>query len=239
MPVFRIILVSPKHDGNIGAVARSMGNFDFKDLVLVNPCHITEEAYKRAKHAGDILRGAKIVKDFDQAVEECDLIVGTSGIITPGEKHYLRIPVSAKDFAERVRDFEGRVAILFGPEDTGLRQEELMRCDMLVHIPASEQYPVLNLSHASSIIMYELFQVRPRPSGPRVTNELEREKLYQFFDDLLQAIDYPEFRRERTRIMFRRLMGRAIPTKWEFHTIMGVLGDAAKKIRALEERKGP
>jgi tRNA/rRNA methyltransferase len=238
MPEFRIILVNPRNDGNVGAVVRSMGNFGFKELYLVSPCEITEEAYKRAKHAGDILRKAKIVESLDQALQGCDLIIGTSGIVTAGEKHYVRIPITPKEFAERIREYEGSVAILFGPEDTGLLQEDLMRCDILVNIPSSDDYPILNLSHAATIVLYEMFQTRPRKhGGPRPTNEQEREKLFLFFDDLLDAVDYPEFRRERTRVMFRRMMGRAIPTKWEFHTIMGVLGDAAKKIKRLESKK--
>jgi len=238
MPDFRIILVSPKHDGNVGAVVRSMGNFGFNELYLVSPCEITEEAYKRAKHAGDILRRAKIVESLDQAIEGCDLIVGTSGIVTAGEKHYVRIPIAPREFAERMKEYDESVAILFGPEDTGLFQEDLMRCDILVNIPSSEEYPILNLSHAATVVMYELFQVRPRrPGGPRPTNGQERERLFLFFDELLDAVDYPDFRRERTKVMFRRMMGRAVPTKWEFHTIMGVLGDAAKKIRRLESKK--
>ena len=218
-------------------MVRSMGNFDLEDLHMVAPCEITEEAYKRAKHAGDILRRAVTVDSLDQALEGCDLVVGTSGIVTMGEKHYVRIPLTPKEFAERIKDHEGKVAILFGPEDTGLLQEDLMRCDLLVNIPASQTYPILNLSHAATVLMYELYQVRPRSGGPRPASELDREKLFEFFDDLLDAVDYPEFRRQRTKVMFRRMMGRAVPTKWEFHTIMGVLGDAAKRIRRLE-RKG-
>jgi tRNA/rRNA methyltransferase len=238
MPEFRIILVNPRNDGNVGAVVRSMGNFDFKELCLVSPCEITEEAYKRAKHAGDVLRNANVVDSLEQALEGCDLIVGTSGIVTAGEKHYVRIPIPPREFAERVKEHEGLVAILFGPEDTGLLQEDLMRCDILVNIPSGEEYPILNLSHAATIVLYELFQAKPRKTGgPRPTSELEREKLFLFFDDLLEAVDYPDFRRERTKVMFRRLMGRSVPTKWEFHTIMGVLGDAAKKIKRLEKKK--
>ena len=238
MPEFRIILVNPRNDGNVGAVARSMGNFGFKELRLVSPCQLTEEAYKRAKHAGEILRQAVTFESLDRALDGTDLVVGTSGIVTSGEKHYVRIPLTPKEFAERVKDSEDVIAILFGPEDTGLLQEELMRCDILVNIPSSEDYPVLNLSHAAIIVMYELFQVKAkRPGGPRPTNEQEREKLFLFFDDLLDAVNYPAFRRERTKVMFRRLMGRAVPTKWEFHTIMGVLGDAAKRIKRLEPKK--
>ena len=238
MPEFRVVLVSPRHDGNVGAVVRSMGNFDFEELFLVSPCEITEEAYKRAKHAGDILRQAVHEDTVEKAVEGCDLIVGTSGIVTSGEKHYVRIPLTPREFAERMKDYDEKVAILFGPEDTGLLQEDLMRCDILVNIPSSKEYPVLNLSHAATIVMYELFQVRPRRAGgPRPTSDQEREKLFLFFDDLLDSVDYPDFRRERTKVMFRRMMGRAIPTKWEFHTIMGIFGDAAKKIKRLESKK--
>jgi tRNA C32,U32 (ribose-2'-O)-methylase TrmJ len=64
-----------------------------------------------------------------------------------------------------------------------------------------------------------------------VSSEEERELLYKFFSELLEAIDYPDFRRANTEIMFRRMMGRSVPTKWEFYTIMGVLGDATKIIK--------
>ena len=76
----------------------------------------------------------------------------------------------------------------------------------------------------------------PKKGGPRAADLEERKMLFEFFDDLLDGIDYPEFRREKTKVMFRRMMGRAIPTKWEFHTIMGVFGDAAKKIRKKERK---
>jgi len=231
-----VILVAPKNEGNVGAVARSMANFGFKDLIMVSPCEISDEAFKRAKHAGDILRNATIVDSLEEAIQRVDLIVGTSGIVTSGEKHFARIPITPKQLAERMRDYDEEVAVLFGPEDTGLAQEDLMRCDLLVHIPSNEQYPVLNLSHAVTIVLYELYGLKFRLGGPREASEMEKEKLFQFFDDLLDSVDYPEFRREKTKVMFRRLMGRAVPTKWEFHTIMGVLGDAAKKIKKLDRK---
>ncbi len=125
MPAYRVVLVSPQTDGNIGAVARSMGNFDLNELYMVNPCQITDEAYKRAKHAGDILREAKIVSSMEEAVCDCDLVVGTSGIITEGQRHFVRIPMEPMEFAEKAKDHEGRIALVFGPEDLGLSQEQL------------------------------------------------------------------------------------------------------------------
>ncbi len=231
MPNFRVILVSPQHDGNIGAVARAMGNFDFDDLCLVNPCPLTDEAYKRAKHAGDILNHARIARTYDEALQGCSLVVGTTGIVTAGQRHFLRIPMTPRQLAEKVAKHEGRIALVFGREDLGLTQEELKRCDILVHIPSSGQYAILNLSHAVAIVLYELFLLDARLYKASAASLEEKEQLYKFFSKLLDAIDYPEFRKEKTEIMFRRMMGRAVPTKWEFYTIMGVIGDAAKKIK--------
>jgi tRNA/rRNA methyltransferase len=237
MASFRVVLVSPQNDGNVGAVARSMGNFGFDDLTMVTPCLITEEGYKRAKHAGDILRSASIVDGLDQAVEGCSLVVGTSGIVTGGDKHFIRIPLTPRELAGRVKEYDGTVALLFGREDSGLSQEDLAKCDVLVHIPASDRYPVLNLSHAVAIVLYEI-QLLSRPvPRPKATTDIERDHLYQAFDDLLVAIRYPDFRREKTSVMFRRMMGRSVPTKWEFYTIMGVVRDAARRIEALEKKE--
>lgn len=234
MTSFRIVLVEPQTDGNVGAIARSMGNFGFERLFMVNPCELTEEAFKRAKHGGYILRAATTVSSFEAAIEGCFFVVGTSGIITYGDKHFIRIPITPRELADRIKDQEDEVALVFGREDIGLTQEQLTRCDILVNIPSNEEYPILNLSHAATILMYEIFASHGKPSNPKKATEAEKDRMFQFFDSLLDAIDYPEHRWEKTSIMFRRMMGRAVPTSWEFHTIMGVIGDAAKKIRRLE-----
>jgi len=219
-------------DGNIGAVARVMGNFGFRELYLVDPCQITEEACKRAKHANYILDEARIVDSLDEALRSSSLVVGTTGIVTTGEKHFVRIPMIPGELASRLEGHEGLVTLLFGREDLGLFHEELLRCDILVHIPTSEVYPVLNLSHAVAILLYELHLLEAGHVAPTEASGVEREKFIEFFSDLLDAIGYPEFRREKTTVMFRRMIGRAVPTKWEFHTIMGILADAVKKIRS-------
>lgn len=229
-----MVLVNPRTDGNVGAVARVMANFGLDSLTMVNPCQLTDEAYKRAKHAGYILRDATIENSLDTVIEGYSLIVGTSGIVSPGEKHFIRIPITPREFALKVNEYEGDIALLFGRENLGLHLEELRKCDLLVHIPTHEDYRVLNLSHAVAVVLYELFLQKAEITTPTETTDLEREKLYEFFSDLLDAIDYPDFRKEKTAVMFRRMMGRAVPTKWEFHTIMGVISEAAKRIREGE-----
>lgn len=231
MPEIRIVLVGPKYEGNIGAIARSMANFDIKELYLVNPCEIGDDGYRRAKHGSDILDNAVSVCSVDEAVKDCFMVVGTSGIITKGDRNFTRVPVPVSEFAQQTAGYEEKIAFLFGREDIGLLQEELNRCDVLISVPTSEEYPILNISHAATIIMYEMFNKMRAPRRPEPADAHEKQLMFDFFLDLMDAIDYPEQRRDGTAVMFRRMMGRSIPTKYEFNTIMGIFGDASKIIR--------
>ena len=236
MPSVRVVLVEPKIEGNIGAVARAMRNFDVGDLVLVRPCPIGEEAQRRAMHGASILKAARIVADFEEAIVDADLVVGTSGVDTESDRKFVRIAVPPEDLASRVAPMDGTLALVLGREDSGLRQEELLRCDLLVTIPASSTYPILNVSHAATIILYALFRGAARKRTRLTASAIEKEKLHEALADLLEATDYPGHKRARTKVMFRRLLGRAVPSAWEFHALMGVMTRATKRIRRLEKR---
>jgi TrmH family RNA methyltransferase len=228
---FTIILSEPKYDGNIGAIARAMKNFGLKHLVLINPCKITDDGYKRAMHAIDVLESAKITKSMDEALDGIDFLIGTTGVVNLDEKRSIRNPMSPKEFAERIKEIDGNIGILFGREDYGLFNNELEKCDMLVTIPTDTQYQVMNISHAAVVIFYELFSNSDLLTKPRKTTKLEKEKMYEYFSKLLDTIDFPNFKKEKAKITFRRLMGRALPSKWEFYIMMGVFSRAMKKIK--------
>ncbi len=150
---------------------------------------------------------------------------------TLSDRKFLRQSMTPRECAEKVQEVEGTVALLFGREDYGLLIEELERCDILLTIPSHPEHPVLNVSHAAAIVLYEIANP-PRPQRePRPASGEEKERLLAAFDDLLDAIAYPEHKRKRTSILFRRLLGRAMPSKWEFHALMGVLGPAVKRLR--------
>jgi tRNA/rRNA methyltransferase len=237
MPRIRVVLVEPKNEGNVGAVARAMKNFGAAELVLVKPCAIGDEARKRAMHGIDLLERARTSKTLESAVRGADFLVGTSGIDTRSEKHFARLAVTPKDAAERTAALQGTVALLFGREDFGLSEPELARCDLLVKVPASETYPILNLSHAVAILLYELHEAQRPRRALREASGMEKEKLHEAFAGLLDATDYPRHKRARTKVMFRRLVGRAVPSKWEFHALMGALTRATKRIERLEKAK--
>lgn len=232
MPDIRVVLVGPKFEGNVGAIARCMANFDVEELYLVNPCELGDTAFNRSKHGSHILENAVTVTSMEDALKDCFLVVGTSGVTTKGDKNYTRIPVPVREFAESTKGYQEKIALVFGREDIGLLQSELNCCDVLITIPASETYPIMNLSHSVGVVLYEMFQTSNIPNRCVPADHQEKELLFQFFGDLLEEIGYLEARRELTSVMFRRMMGRSIPTKYEYHTIMGVLGDAAKIIRA-------
>ncbi|MCU0852539.1 MAG: RNA methyltransferase [Thermoplasmata archaeon] len=229
MPQFRVVFVEPLNDGNVGAVARAMENFGLKELVLVRPCAIGEEATKRAMHGIDILKNATTVYDDAEALKGVDFVAATSGVSTSNEKNFSRIALTPREFAAKVKDSQGKIALLFGREDFGLEKELIKRCDFLVSIPANPAYSILNISHAAAIVFYELFAAGVVKWEPRVAGEVEKEKLFEYFSMLLDATDYPPHKKEKTKVMFRRLIGRSVPSTWEFHTLMGVIDGAVKK----------
>lgn len=239
MPEFIVILQEPKHEGNVGAVARCMKNFGFKNLYLINPCNIGDECYKRAKHAKDIIKSAKTFDSLEAAGNEVNFLVGTSGVVNLNDKHHIRNPITPRQFVDHAKQLDSTVGLLFGREDYGLYQEELMLCDLLVTIPANKKYPILNLSHAVGVVLYELASadLKIKIRGHRKTSEFEREKLYKQFQGFLDLVDYPNHKRKHTQILFRRLMGRATPSKWEFHTMMGVFSRANNKIEHTKDSK--
>lgn len=235
MVSYAVIVVEPKTGGNIGAVARSMANFGLRELILVNPRELGEEAYIRAMHAQEILDDARIVNTLDEAAELVDLMAATSARIVHGEKKTIRVPMSPEEFFSRFKEYGGKIGLVFGREDYGLYNEELMKCDLFVSIPANPEYPVLNLSHAAAVIFYELYKYGCEKTPRTEASAAEKEMLFRFFDELLNAINWPEYKKKRASITFRRLISRAGPSKWEFYTLAGVIKKAVGIIHEMKK----
>lgn len=238
----KIILVEPKTTGNIGAIARVMKNFDFNDLVLINPPEIDSDARVRAMHAEKVLDDAVIEEDLREALEKYDMVIGTSGVETDKEKRFIRQACSPRELSSDLSGYQGEVALVFGREDHGLSNEELNLCDKLVRIPTSEEYPIMNLSHAVSVILYELYLADLKTSGEEdieyeVSTKSERERLISSFSKMLDRINYPDHKHRKAVIMFRRLLGRATATKWEYHRLMGVINQIEKKLDRREDSR--
>jgi tRNA/rRNA methyltransferase len=225
-----VVLVRPKEDGNVGAVARVGRNFGIDRLVLVaSRAPVGSEARRRSMGGLLLLKTAVRAPSFDRAVEGADLVVGTTDLSTGRSSTYLRRSVSPERLGEIARTLEGRVSLVFGPEDNGLSRTELARCDLLVHIPARREFPTLNLSHAVGIVLYALHRARG-PADPETTpapevlalNGREKELFLARLGELLTRTGYPAHKRRGLILLFRRVMGRATPTEAEYRMMLGL-----------------
>jgi tRNA/rRNA methyltransferase len=231
VPRFRIVLVEPKSEGNVGAVARSMKNFGQTEMVLVNPPALGDECRGRALHAWDVVSSAKVVKSLSAALEGCDFVVGTTARVPDADKSYLRNPIDAREFPERIKSVEGTIALLFGREDFGLLNAELEFCDLLLTIPSSPLYRSLNLAHAVTVVLYELY-VQTVTQPERVSAPMSgvmRSHFQTNMDRLIAAMNLPEHQERNVKTAYRKLFGRAVPSAWEYYVLMGILKRCLQK----------
>lgn len=152
----KIILIETSNSGNIGSTLRAMKTMGFTNLCLVNPKKFpSEEVTALAANASDLIDTVQVVNSLEEALDGCNLVIGTSSrdrkVPWPNESI---ISASPKIIAEADKD--NVVAILFGREDRGLTNDELQRCNLHVHIPANEDYPVLNVAMSVQVVCYQL-----------------------------------------------------------------------------------
>lgn len=228
MPV-RIVLVGTTHPGNIGAVARAMKNMGLTDLALVRPRYFPHaEACARASGAEDLLDSAVVTDSLAEAVRDCRFVAGASA-----RARTIDWPVLAPHECARrlVAESEsGDAAAVFGPEKSGLTNEDLDRCQALLSIPADPAFSSLNLAMAVQILCYELRLARtdattaaPERDVPLATSE-DLERFYAHLEQVLTASgfldpDNPRFLMRR----LRRLFARAEPDQNEINILRGIL----------------
>jgi tRNA/rRNA methyltransferase len=199
-----------------------MKNFGFSELVLVSPCELDMKARVMAVHAYDIIENAKIEFSFRDSVRGSNIIVGMTGKPGKTDNKHFRLPaVFPRRLKEKLTGKGGVISLVFGREDRGLANEELEMCDIIVNIPTSPDYPSMNLSHAVSVVLYELSGI----SGGTTyfADHFDIELLYEHIDEVLEDIEYKEHKEDKTKLMLRRILGRAELTGREVQTLRGVL----------------
>jgi tRNA/rRNA methyltransferase len=225
----RIIVVEPKNPGNLGAIARLMRNFQLDDLAVVNIRRIPSEDIFRAMKGNEILSKAKMVNSLLEASRGLDYLIGTSGVKSESPKEVLRNYFEPEEFLEISKRIKGKVGIVLGREDIGLTNEELSLCDFFVHIPAAEEYPILNVSSAAAILFYEIFGSK-RNKKMETIGRAESDRLIEKFRENLEQKKYPAHRIGKTTLLFRRVMARAVLTPYEYRILLGAIAPVRRKI---------
>lgn len=235
----RIILVETSHTGNMGSTARAMKTMGLSNLYLVNPL-VQPDSHSIALSAGasDVIGNAKIVNTLDEALEGCELVIGTSA-----RSRTLSWPmVEPRDCGEKAVSQSQRspVAIVFGRERVGLTNEELQKCQYHLYIPTNPEYGSLNLAMAVQLVSYEIrmaFLARQQKNDT-VTEEEHTveyppsEDIERFYVHLEQVLNHSGFiRKAHPGIIMsrlRRLFTRAHVETQELHILRGILTSMEK-----------
>ncbi len=213
----RIVLVSTRNPLNIGAVARAMSNFGFQHLRVVRPYEAAFREARSAIGAEKLLAQAAQYDTVAEAVADCSLVVGTTAVKQRALRHGL---FSLQNAAPRIlaacansTGQKTNVAILFGPEKTGLSNEDLSYCHWLMHIPTDQQQRSMNLGQAVAVCLYELarssadFEAVP---AAQTASAADLERVTDLLSQVLHSSGYLEenhstMREEALRRMVRRL----------------------------------
>lgn len=149
-----MVLCRPSHPGNIGAAARAMKTMGLADLRLVAPeRYPAPEDQWMATHATDILSNLKTHQNLESAISDCVAAFALSA----RPREWSTQVLDARAAAARAAQFDGPVAFVFGNEQAGLSNEEMLACQYLVHIPANPEFTSLNLAQAVQVVAYEVF----------------------------------------------------------------------------------
>ncbi|MBI4863949.1 MAG: RNA methyltransferase [Candidatus Riflebacteria bacterium] len=234
----RVVLVSPMEPGNVGAAARAVANTGLGSLVVVHDrvTGFADDGRARAMSAGGVhvLESALVVPTLARAVDDCVLVVGFTS------RHRVRKEPALRPLRRAARQIlaragQGPVALVFGPEDSGLANVDLDRCSMLVSIPASDAYPVYNLAAAVVVTGYELLSVSTASSGPvpapdRLATSEELERLHESCRRVLTAVRFLGRRERQGMITLRGILARTGLQVREYRFLMGAVGRIAEAV---------
>ncbi|HVP08592.1 MAG TPA: RNA methyltransferase [Burkholderiales bacterium] len=230
----RVVLCRPSHPGNIGAAARAMKTMGLSDLRLVKPeRYPAPEAQWMATNAADVLLNSRTHEDLPTAIADCVAAFALSA--RPREWSTQVLDVRAA--AARARELGGPVAFVFGSEQAGLTNDEMLACQYLVHIPANPEFGSLNLAQAVQVVCYEWFMVSNSKSfqykkeKPATVADLEG--LYGHLEQAAVESDFFDpASGSKLRTRWRRLFSRVPDLEREEVNILRGLLNALQKARS-------
>ena len=206
------VLVEPSHPGNVGAAARAIGTMGFKNLVLVKPTkHPHPESRARSSGALDILLDARVCDTLEEAIADSSLVIGTTA-----RQRRISVPIdSIHECTQSIFEssLKQKVSMIFGPETSGLSNNDIDRCNRLVYIPTGEMHSSLNLSMAVQVIAYQLnlafFGLEEGQETRDLASGKEMELFYEHLEDVLLETGFlnptnPKQLMRRLKALFNR-----------------------------------
>jgi tRNA/rRNA methyltransferase len=232
-----VILVRPQMGENIGAVARAMTNFGLSELRLVAPRDgwPNRKAMEMAAGAAHIIEGVRVFASFAEALSDVQHVYATTARPRDMEKLVMEPAEAMGQLTEQQRG-GWRCALVYGPERTGLENEEVAMCNTLITIPTSPENSSLNLAQASVIIGYEWWRRQGLPTPAKALPEVApREDWNGFFSQLEGYLDEVNWYRvaDKKTIMWHNVMTMFLRAQWSAQEVRSMRG----MLRSIWERR--
>jgi tRNA/rRNA methyltransferase len=236
-----IVLVNTQMPENIGAAARAMMNFGLTDLRLVAPREAwpDKRAYDLAGHAAPVLDGARVFATTREAIADGSRVYAA----TARSREMVKPILAPQQAAERIREENLPAAILFGPERTGLTNDDVTIADAIITIPTATELASLNIAQSVVVMAYEWFhpsgegQATTGPDASPVAHKspfATKGELQVFFDHLERELDAVDFwkvadKKPKMWLNLRNIFARASLTEQEVRTLHGVIAELREK----------
>ena len=232
------ILVRPQLGENIGAAARSLKNFNFENLRLVSPRDSwpSKSATYTAVEAKDVVHKAKVFQNIDQAVADLDYVFATTSRSRSVNKNIIDLSKAIK-IIKKQSIHNKKTGIFFGPEASGLSNDDLINANYLVNIPTSNKFKSLNLSHAVTIFAFELFtdsiKFEPIVKNLYRSDDAKKKEVNAFLNFLISHLEKVGFLKpaEKKQQMIRsvkNIFHRSSLSTQEIRTLSGVISSLIK-----------
>lgn len=195
------VLVEPAVPENIGAAARALKTMGFCNLALVNPCdHLSQPARWLAHASEEVLENASVYHSFEEAISGFDFVIGTTAKRRMVKFEYFTISKLGNFLSAKLKTIQ-KIAIVFGREESGLRNDELKKCDIVSGIPMKTTYPSLNLAQSVMLYAYELAKLEGETVAKN--NTLPDAQSLRFLKEKIYKVLLQTGFREDSNIFFR------------------------------------
>jgi tRNA/rRNA methyltransferase len=238
-----VALIEPQYPVNVGHIARLMKNFGLKSLYFVRPHFDKAEAIKYSTHGKDVLVAAKTVT-LRQLRKKFDVLIGTTAIRATSRLNVLRESINAEQIAKIIHDASTKdFCILLGRESSGLNNEELEMCDLVVTIDTKTKYRTMNVAHALAILLYEISKLKSKLSVKKskkrvdLASQHDIDLLLKYISKLADAGNYDLHKKPLLEAAAKKLLAKSVPTSKDVMLLVSLLRKNLLAIERLRQSK--
>ena len=232
---FGFILVKPQLGENIGACARSMKNFGFSKLYIVNPKINFPNHKAKATSVGayDVINKAKVFNNIENAIKSFNLVISLSARQRDINKKH----ISLQEFQNIIKKKKYNIGLMFGPEASGLSNRDLSFSNYILQIPTSSKFKSLNLSHSLTIICYEIFKIlnkkkiEKKSLSLKISSKSNIASMVAYLTNLLEKKDFftPKEKKKSMLLNINNLIYRLEPNDKELRILASIISSLGKK----------